>query len=156
MFQLPILSTGFTKTQLAIAASNSVDNLLNNGNITEAAEMISAMETYIKEMKGDKRYIDYLRSEVEKSGKSYTSGSGTKIELAEVGTKYDYSRCEDSKLVDFTNALTEAETALKARQEFLKTLPLSGMNIITDDGEAVTIYPPSKTSTSSYKVTLAK
>ena len=45
---------------------------------------------------------------------------------------------------------------LKDRETFLKTIPESGIDHLTDEGELIKIYKPSKTSTSSYKVTLAR
>jgi hypothetical protein len=45
---------------------------------------------------------------------------------------------------------------VKARKEFLKTVPLSGLEILTKDGELVTVYPPAKSSKSSFKVSLPK
>jgi hypothetical protein len=52
--------------------------------------------------------------------------------------------------------LIQIDKSMKWRKDFLKTVPVSGLDIITEDGEAVRIYPPSKKSTSSYKVELAK
>ena len=47
------------------------------------------------------------------------------------------------------------ETAIKERQDFFKTIPLSGIEVLYDD-EIVKLYPPSKSSTSSIKTTISK
>jgi hypothetical protein len=47
----------------------------------------------------------------------------------------------------------QANEVLKARQDFLKTVPSKGMELKVDD-EVVTVYPPSKSSTTSIAVTL--
>lgn len=148
---------GLTKQSIQFAASNAVDAILEKGNVIEAAEMLSATEAFIKDVKAHNRFVPYLREEIEKSGKSLTRPSGTKIELAEVGTKYDYSKCEDLTLTDLELKLSGIEKKVKQRQEFLKTVPVEGL-VVTDEqtGETFKVYPPSKTSTSSYKITLAK
>jgi hypothetical protein len=153
---LPIIYAGMSKTDISIAAKSAVDNLLENGNTLQIAEQIAALETFLKEVKADDRYAKAVRDEVEKYGKVYTAGSGAKIEVAEVGTKYDFSQCNDPILYQFEQRLQGAEEAVKQRKEFLKTVPLSGMDIITEDGEPVKVYPPSKSSKSSFKIELKK
>lgn len=152
---LPQLSSGLTKTQIKIVAQNSVNELLNNGNILEAAEMISVMETFIKEVRASKEFTDYVRDEVSKNGKDITNPSGAKIELAETGVKYDFSNCGDHQLQMLQQQLESIETSIDERKKFLKTLPTSGIEIVDGD-EVYRVYPPSKSSTSSYKITLCK
>ena len=45
---------------------------------------------------------------------------------------------------------------LEEREKWLKTIPSSGIDIMTDDGEIIKVYPPIKTSTTSFSVTLNK
>ena len=156
-YQLPAITNGLTKTQVKIAAEQSITDLLETGNILQAAEAISAMEAFIKEVKADKRYTEYVREEVEKHGKAFTSPSGSKIELAETGTKYDFSKCNDFLLPRLNQQSEEIDAKIKEREAFLKSIPESGISVIDEEtGESVSVYHPSKTSTSSYKVTLAK
>ena len=109
----------------------------------------------IKEIKSNKDYIDNLRDEVSKFGKQVITPSGTKIELAEVGVKYDYSNCGDETYKKMLFQFEILETAIKERQDFFKTIPLSGIEVLYDD-EIVKLYPPSKSSTSSIKTTISK
>ncbi len=153
---LPTITKDLTKGQIKKIAEESLHSLMENGNIIEAADMIAKMELFIKEIKSNPEYIDYLRYEVAKYGQSMTTATGTKIELAEVGTKYDYVFCEDdiyNELVIKRDALDEE---IKERQQFLKTLPSEGIDIINEDGVVSRIYPPSKSSTSSVKCTIQK
>lgn len=153
---LPTITKDLTKGQIKKMADESIHGLMENGKIIEAADMIAKMELFIKEIKSNPEYIDFLRYEVAKYGQSMTTSTGTRIELAEVGTKYDYVFCEDdiyNELVMRRDALDEQ---IKERQQFLKTLPSEGIDIINEDGVVSRIYPPSKSSTSSVKCTIQK
>jgi hypothetical protein len=152
---LPTLSSGLTKTQVKVIAQKSIQELLNNGNVLEAAEMISVMETFIKELRSSKEFTEYVRDEVSKYGNNMTNPSGAKIELAETGTKYDYSNCNCDVLKMYEEQLSSLENAIDMRKQFLKSLPPGGIEIVNED-EVLKIYPPNKSSTSSYKITLCK
>lgn len=147
--------SGLKKSEISNLANVAVESLLESGNVLEVAESLSAMEEFIKSVKGDKRFTEYVREETTKFGKQFSSASGAKIELAEVGTKYDFNVCADPELQRWEQQLTSAEDMVKKRKDFLKTIPVEGIEIITDD-EVVRVYPPAKSSTSSYKITLAK
>lgn len=108
-----------------------------------------------EERDGDKEIKDMVREEVAKWNGKYTSPRGVKFENAEVGTKYNYSQCGDPVLSRLEADAKAAAEKLEERREFLKKLPTSGIEI-RDDDELVKIYPPSKSSTSSYKITLPK
>jgi hypothetical protein len=104
----------------------------------------------------DKEFTSMVRDEVAKHGKAATTPRGVKIELAEVGSSFDFTQCNDPELVTLEAEVLAANEKLKARKDFLKAVPTKGMEIITGEGEVITIYPPSKSSKSSYKVTLPK
>lgn len=152
---LPVLTSGLTKTQIKVIAQSSVNELMSNGRILEAAEALTVMENFIKEVRSSKDFTEYVREEVSKNGKDITNPSGAKIELAETGTKYDYSGCNDSALIEVESNLVEIESLISDRKAWLKTIPAEGMEVVIGD-EIVRVYPPTKTSTSSYKITLSK
>lgn len=152
---LPVLTTGLTKTQIKIIAQSSINELMSNGRILEAAEALTVMENFIKEVRSSKEFTEYVREEVAKNGKDITNPSGAKIELAETGTKYDYSGCNDTALIEVESNLVEIESLISDRKAWLKTIPAEGMEVVIGD-EIVRVYPPTKTSTSSYKITLSK
>ena len=153
---VPNITSELTKTQIKIVADNMVSNIMENGNVIEVADTISKMELFIKELKGNSNYISFLYDEVSKYGKSYTTTSGTKLELAEVGIKYDYSNCQDAIWNELQNSLESIQALIKNRETFLKAVPNHGLDIINEDGEVLKIYPPSKSSTSSVKCTIQK
>lgn len=151
---LPQLTRNLTKTQIKSIADNSVMEIIDNGRILEAVELVSVMEQFIKEVKANPEYIDSVRTEVEKYGKIKETES-IKIELAEVGVKYNFDVCGDPIIKDLQWQLDNLEAKVKERKEFLKTVPSDGMSLVMED-EIVTIYPPAKSSTSSYKTTIKK
>lgn len=135
-------------------ANISVFEIVEDGKILEAAELISVMELFIKEVKSNPDYINAVCDEVAKYGKSKETET-MKIELAEVGTKYNFDLCGDPLIKELNFKLDLLESEIYERKEFLKKLPQSGMETILDD-EVVKLFPPVKTSTSSYKTTIKK
>lgn len=156
MYQLPSISNDLSKGQIKIIAESVINELGESGRVLEAAETLTKMETLCKEIRGNREFIDFVRDEIEKHGKELVTANGVKLELAEVGTKYDYSQCNDDVLSELEFQLTIIEAKIKERQTFLKTIPARGMEIIKDGGEVALIFPPTKSSTSSYKTTIKK
>jgi hypothetical protein len=156
MFKLPELTTKITKSDIKTISNNMVADILNNGHIIESADALNKMETLIKEIKSNPDWIDYLREQVAMNGASVITSSGTKLELAEVGIKYDFSKCGDEMLNDLLIEQARIDELVKERQTFLKTIPVSGIDVVTISGELVRLYPPSRSSTSSIKTTIAK
>jgi hypothetical protein len=154
-FNLPVVTAGMTKTQISIVADQSIKNVLEQGNVLEAVEAISVMEAFIKQVKSSDEFKSYALDEIAKHGKLFTSASGAKIAPMESGITYHFDFCNDSELNELIKQQEELEIKISDRKAFLKTLPLSGMEIRKDD-ELIEIYPPVKTSTSTYKVTLSK
>jgi hypothetical protein len=156
MYQLPTLTNGISKSQLKLMADMSLKEIFDNGRAIEAAEALSVMENFIKELRSNKQFSDYVRDEIAKNGKQIETQSA-KLELAETGVKYNFDNCGDALYQQLEQQLQSIEADLKDRKEFLKTVPLSGLSIINEQtGEVSTIYPPSKQSTSTYKITLKK
>lgn len=154
---IPQINSGLTKTSLKVLSAQFVENVIDFGDVLQAATALSAAENFIKEVKSSEKLKAAVRGEIEKEGKVSTLPSGAKLELAETGTIYNFDNCEDDDLIDLLKMQAEFNERVKARQDMLKTLPLAGIDLaMTSSGEVKRIYPPSKTSTSSYKVTLAK
>lgn len=151
---LPQLTRNLTKTQIKSMANVSVFEIVEDGKIIEAVELISVMEQFIKEVKANPDYLNAVCDEVAKYGKAKETES-MKIELAEVGVKYNFDVCGDPIIKDLQWQLDNLEAKVKERKEFLKTVPSGGMSLVMDD-EIVTVYPPAKSSTSSYKTTIKK
>lgn len=101
-----------------------------------------------------KRYKAMILDEAQKHGKTFEFHSA-KIEQKEVGTSYDWTKCEDEKLNTLLEMQADLNRLVKERQEFLKTVPEGGL-IITDEstGETRKVYKPSKSSTTAISVSL--
>lgn len=78
---------------------------------------------------------------------------GFKVSVGETGVRYNYENCNDPELVELLEQEKEIKEKIKDRQDFLKALK-TGLNIVTKDGEAITVFPPAKFSSTSAKFTL--
>lgn len=103
-----------------------------------------------------KRYNYSLLEVAEQQGKKSFQFHNGKFEIKEVGVKYDFSKCEDRNLEELYAKMEELKATVKQREDFLKTVPQSGM-IVTDQetGDTYTVYPPAKSSTTSVAVSLS-
>lgn len=146
------------KKTIKLLANKAVDDMLDKGeDILKIADSMAKMETFMKEVRADRRFIDYVLGEVQVRGHKAKCQlpNGTKIEEAEAGVKYDYSACGDAEWDSMAKLIEKLDKAIKERETFLKTIPMAGM-VITDEetGETRKIYPPLKTSTTTYKLTI--
>jgi hypothetical protein len=77
---------------------------------------------------------------------------GAKLELKEVGTKYDYSQCNDPVLIKLMEVKTDIDKQVKERQEWLRKLKSMAFVPDTETGELMEVVPPVKYSTTSYTI----
>jgi len=85
-----------------------------------------------------------------------TKGDAT-LEITETGTRYDYSTTGDAKIEELYALKKALDADIKEREQYLKSLPSSGVQVIDPDtGEVATLYPPVKTSTTWIRTTFAK
>jgi hypothetical protein len=128
-------------TQLAEVVEQGLVNSL------DAYTRLKAIEAMVSEAR---KLIDAsAKVELSKYDKSEkVVFNAYEVTQREAGVSYDYSACND----EYWNLLNEQKNVvadtIKQRESFLKTIK-EPMNIVTDNGEAVTIYPPVKKSTTS-------
>lgn len=116
---------------------------------------VKCMEEMIKTLTANTRYKSALLDAAEKHGTKSFQFHNAKFDIREVGTKYDYSNCGDPVHQRLDQQVASLTIELKAREKFLQTMPEKGMPTFDEEtGEALTLYPPSKTSTTSVAVTL--
>lgn len=115
---------------------------------------VKCTEDIVKQITSNDAYKKAVVVEAERQGQKSFLFHNAKFEIKEVGTKYDWSKCNDPVLAELLTKQEQFDTEVKARQDFLKTIPLKGIDIITGEGEGVTVYPPAKSSSTSVAVTL--
>jgi hypothetical protein len=115
---------------------------------------IKCMEDIIKLLNSNTAYKKAVLVSAEIQGKSFQF-QNSKFEIKETGVKYDYSQCGDPIRTELVKLITATEESLKLREAFLKTVPPKGMTMVDEEtGEAFSLYPPSKSSTTNVAVTL--
>ncbi len=116
---------------------------------------LKCMEDIIKQITSNPYYKTALVDEAEKmDGKSFQFHN-SKMEIKEAGVKYHFDKTNDFFLNDAEEQLKPLTESIKARQDFLKTIPKEGMEILNEQtGEMVRVYPPYKTSTTTIQVSL--
>lgn len=149
---LPQIKAGLNKKQIAALAEGSVEQLLEEGNVFQVAEALAAMEEFVKAVRRDERYVQFLRDELAKHHGFLQTASGAKIELCEAGVSYDYSQHDEwRQLNEEMNGLAARK---KAIEELLRSIRPGKMGVDPETGEVFT--GAQKTSKSTYRITLAK
>jgi hypothetical protein len=147
---LPSIREGLNKKQIYQLADESVGNVLEDGNVFQVAEALAAMEEFVKNVRKDERFVQFLRDELAKHHGRLTTNSGAKIEICEAGVSYDYSNNgEWRELDEQMRLLTEQK---KAVEEKLRKLAPGRMAVDPETGEV--IEGPLKRSRSTYRITL--
>lgn len=95
-------------------------------------------------------YKNSLLEAASRYGKSFELHNA-KFEQKEVGTKYDYSVCEDVTYNELSAQMEDLKAKMKEREKFLQNVPEEG---IADPTNGNMIYRAAKSSTTSIAVTL--
>ena len=149
---LPSIKEGLSKKQIAELADQSVNNVLEEGNVFQVAEALAAMEEFVKNVRKDERFVQFLREELEKNRGRLTTNSGARIEVCEAGVNYDYSSNGEWRELDERIKIFIEQR--KAVEEKLRKLAPGRMAVDPETGEV--LEGPVKTSKSTYRITLSK
>ena len=115
---------------------------------------MKSIEEVVKQLTSMPAYKAIVLDDAEKHGKSFQYHNA-KVDIREVGVKYDYSGCGSGALADLYEKQDAINDAIKDLEMYHKQLPTSGIQVvIPSTGEVETHYPPAKTSTTSVAVTL--
>lgn len=114
---------------------------------------LKAMEEIVKSLNTNDRYKELLLDAAEKNGKKFMAFNA-EFQVKEMGQRYDFTYCGDDVLLELYEEERHTKMEIKEREDFLKKVPASGMQQLTSEGEVITIFPPSKTSTTTVAVTL--
>lgn len=136
-----------TKAEIKAFKENVINDLMSgNHDIISVAIQLKAMEALIKELQGDYRFKELAVDEASRE----TEYANAKIEVAELGVKYDYSVCNDDEYNNLDTEVKKLSGLKKARENLLKSL--TGETPNQQTGEL--ICPPVKTSKTGIKITL--
>jgi hypothetical protein len=149
---LPQLKEGLSKTQIADLADAAVSSLLDEGAVFGVAEALATMEEFVKTVRKDERYIQFLRDELAKHNGRLITSSGAKIELCEAGVTYDYSANAEWRELEAERF--EIERRKKAVEEKLRIIAPGRVSVDPETGEV--LEGAQKTSKSTYRITLAR
>lgn len=142
---------GLTKNEQTDMAQQIIDRV-SEGELSamEAKLFLKSAEAVVaRAMEG----IDPMaRREAERYGEKSFRLKGVNVELANTGTKYDYSGCNDPELDALQEKLDEAKKLVAARQKFLQTLKKPTTIVDDATGEIITINPPVKTWNEGLKI----
>jgi hypothetical protein len=144
-----------TKEERSQLVREIFDEVLNGRiNPLELHLRLKSAEEVIKQLTGMEPYKAILLDECLKHGKSFNYQTA-KIDIREVGVKYDYSGCGNSELAALYDQQKAIEAKIKSIETYHKGLPAIGLSMVdTESGNVETHYPPAKTSTTSVAVTL--
>jgi predicted heme/steroid binding protein len=139
-----------TKSDIKIASDILIQQVDNGEvNAIDVALQLKVIEEFVKDAR--ERLNKYTIDELYKHQGGKVNIYDAKIETAETGVKYDYSG--DPTWAELKAKSDESTSALKQREDILKKIP-AGHTLVDENGEAA--IGPTKTSTTSYKITLAK
>lgn len=144
-----------TKKERATFVQDVV-NKVTNGEADPEIVLITlkCMESIVKEITGNDDFKAAVINEAEKYGKRHERYNAT-LEVKEAGTRYNFEKCGDLELLELYTQRAELDDKIKKREAFIKTIPINGIEVVlSDTGEIMHVYPPSKSSTTTVAVTL--
>lgn len=107
---------------------------------------------------GDSKVLkDAVYNESLKYGKGEQMAyGGAKVQVKEGGVKYDFSVCGDPEWDELNRQMEELKAKMKEKEDWLKgnTKPITVLDEAT--GEVSTIYPPARTSVTTFSITFPK
>jgi len=117
----------------------------------KVAVHLKALEELISKLRKDEQIQDYTLEQSLKQGEKTFSIYGAEISIREMGTKYDFSICNDSLLEGLYSQMTILKKQIKERETMLKTISEDNPAVSMD---AEILHPPLKTSKTGLAITL--
>lgn len=156
--ELSIKKIPTTKSEQESLASYFVKNVLN-GEISaiEAVVQMKSISDAISLFLKNNEVRESAIRELDRYGKGEThSYKGATIQIKETSVKYDFEGCNDPVWNKLNNAKKDINEKIKNRESYLKLINGSKTEIDEETGEIYTIYPPSRSSSTSYAITFKK
>ena len=142
-----------TKEQIALFAGQLIDSVKDGfeNPLTLHTKIIAfkkALDAVSEAIKDD------VVKEAERHNQKSFDYNGCRIEIKDLGVKYDFASCCDPKWERAKSDEQLATTLRKEREVFLKGIKTSETIIDEDTGEVIKLMPPIKTSNTGITVTL--
>ena len=114
---------------------------------------VKKMEEIVKALNSNETYKSYLLDAAEKNGRKFMAFDA-EWSIKEAGVTYNYDQCCDTVLNDMNAKFKELSAQIKLREKQRQLTKPGGEKVLTEDGEVIICYPPSRTSTTTVTVTL--
>jgi len=147
-----------SKEKLAVIQREFTNDILDgNINPLQAAAILKSMEDFSKTVRGNVLVKDCIREELDKYTEKSVHFNGLIFTKKVVGTRYDYSNCNDPIYNRRKLQYDIAAANLKEREEFLKIVPLEGLTVVDDEtGEVYQIIRADTKSEDGYAISYSK
>ncbi len=142
-----------TKEEAALFAQKLIADV--QGGTVNPLALAVKMNAIIKSLEAVKTAInDQIMEEAYKYSSKGFEAYGAEITIQELGTKYDYSGCNDKAWQNADAVERSGKESKALREKFLKVLPAPMPTYDEETGETHTINPPIKKSTTGIKISL--
>jgi hypothetical protein len=155
MNELQLLNWQPNKSEIERVATEMVQGIVD-GNLQTEKALLTIRAVRMAMESAEDKIKDQVIDELHRRGKNGFDMYGAKVNLKELGVKYDYTNCIDSEWQNLDAEIKRLTELKKERENFLKSLTKT-MTIVDEiTGEVMQVHPPIRQSTTSYTITFAK
>lgn len=155
MKELQLLNWQPNKSEIERVATEMVQGI-TDGNLQTEKALLTIRAIRVAMESAEDKIKDQVIDELYKRGKEGFDMYGAKVNLKELGVKYDFNNCLDSEWKNLDAEIKRLTDLRKERESFLKSLTKT-MTIVDEvTGEVMQVHPPIRQSTTSYTITFAK
>lgn len=152
MQNLEIINQSLLSKQGIQDAATAITSALDNGEVNplDLRLAFKAVDSLGEKIK--KKLDECTLEEGSKYPKTFEYKGGEFTQM-EAGTKYDYSECGSMEWAILTSHIEDLTKKRKLVEEELKALKGKRIVVNEETGEVTELFPPKKTSTTTYKLT---
>ena len=155
MKELQLINWQPNKSEIERVATEMVQGIID-GNVQTEQALLTIRAVRVAMESAEDKIKEQVIDELHKRGKEGFDMYGAKVNLKELGVKYDYTNCLDSEWQSLDAEIKRLSELKKERESFLKSLTKT-MTIVDEvTGEITQVHPPIRQSTTSYTITFAK
>jgi hypothetical protein len=144
-----------SKSEIERVATEMVQSIVD-GNLQTDKALLTIRAIRVAMETAEDKIKDQVIDELHKRGKEGFEVYGAKVNLKELGVKYDYTNCLDAEWQNLDAEIKRLSELRKERENFLKSLTKTMTIVDENTGEVMQVHPPIRQSTTSYTITFAK